>query len=201
LIRRKRDESVSEEPEVEIEVTPITEEYEIEETVETNIEETETVSPLETLQPQVQTQEVGIMSIVTKPVVKGWKAKLMWKTDGSYEEIGEAESCSIDIDMAIDDYLAIGQKQPIATVPGTITVSGTIDKAWVDAKTLSLFGASGDPTAVPVVFDIYAYRPDGRACIYIYNCYSESLSLDIPADDFLTESLDFRGQYFSYAGA
>jgi len=141
--------------------------------------------------------------VSTQPVIKGWKAKLLIDYgDGSYEEIGSAESVSIDIDMSIDEYLAIGKSQPIAIVPGAITVSGTIDKAWVDAKALKLFYGSGTwDTPSPVLFHIYAYQDiSGGPYIYVFNCYSESLSLDIPADDFLTESLDFRGQYFLYGG-
>jgi len=134
------------------------------------------------------------------PVLVGWKAKLLYSPGGAgdFEVIGEAESVSFDIDMDVMDYFAIGKKEPLAIEAGGVTCSGTIDKAWVDTKMLQLI--YGTPTEkLPVRFHIYAYQNvSGGPHIYFWNCYAESVSVDIPADGFMTESIDFRAEYFEY---
>jgi len=134
-----------------------------------------------------------------KPI-KGWQAILMIDTGTGFTTIGNAESVSIDIDVALDEYFAIGKIFPVTVAPGAETVSGSLDKAWVDTDMLELIYGGDPDNPIPLPqFHIFAYQNiSSGPQIYVWNCYAEALSVEIPADGFMTESLDFRGEYFTY---
>jgi hypothetical protein len=132
-------------------------------------------------------------------VYKGWKGKIMM--GDTLTEVGDATSVTIDIDQDTDEYLAIGKLQPICIVPGSIHITGSIEKAWVDSSLVKLFGINGTGDASSVRFTVYAYEANASGpYVYIWNCYSEKVSISMPADDFMTNSIDFRGEYFTYGG-
>jgi len=127
------------------------------------------------------------------PAIKGWRARIL--IDGT--EVGTAESASVDIDVALDEYFVIGKRQPYTIIEGAQTISGTLDKLWVDTQMLQLIGGGVTPQLTE--FDLTVMHTTGSPRIDIYNCKPETLSFDIPADGFVTESLDFRGEYFIYS--
>lgn len=134
-------------------------------------------------------------------IVKGWKAQIYWDPDrtGTYSQIGEAESVSMDIDASLDEYLAVGSKDVYAIVEGPVVLTGSLSRAWIDTQMLALiYGTGAD--RLQGGFDIYAYRAVAGEEVYIwaYDCKIESLSFDIPADGFLKEDVDFRATYWVY---
>jgi len=124
------------------------------------------------------------------PVIKGFKAELYM--DGT--KIGKAESVTIDIDMGLEEYYEVGSPWPIL-VQGPQVITGTIDKLWIDTDMLEMaVGTTKD--LVETTFNITVWHKDTKEPnIHLYFCRVETLSFDIPADGFVTESLDFRAEY------
>ena len=130
-------------------------------------------------------------------IYKGWKGKI--KLGGV--EVGDAASVSINVDQDTDEYLAIGNIFPIAIVPGALHITGTLERAWIDSGLIKLFGASGRNTPAFTTFDIYAYEQvTGGVYMYCYFCYLEKFSIDMPSDDFMKQTIDFKAAYFTYGG-
>ena len=131
-------------------------------------------------------------------VIKGWKAKIFSNAGGSYAQVGFAESASVDIDSPVDEYLAVGYFQPVAISEGPRVLSGTLSQAWVTNDYIRQM--YGDAQGAQSKWDIYFVRNETGYLYYIwaYQCLIETLSLDIPADGFIKEDIDFRATYFYY---
>jgi len=133
-------------------------------------------------------------------IVKGWRALIFATQTGTatYTKVGYAESATMDIDTPVDEYLVVGEFQPKDISEGPAVLSGSLTEAWVTTDRLSLvYGPLG---AGQTKWNIYAYENVSGQNVYVwaYHCLIESLSLDIPADGFLTSAIDFRATYWRY---
>jgi len=130
-------------------------------------------------------------------IVKGWRAKIFAAETATYSEIGYAESCSMSIDAPVDEYLVVGEFMPKDVSEGPAVLTGSLTQAWVNTDMLARLYGTGTGQ---VKWNIYAYEDVSGQKIYVwaYHCLIESLSLDIPADGFLTEAIDFRATYWRY---
>jgi len=135
---------------------------------------------------------------MTMSIYKGWKGKILLNTS----VVGDAASVSINVDQDTDEYLAIGNIFPIAIVPGALHITGSMERAWIDAGLISLFGVHGRQIPSLNTFDIYAYEAvDSGPYVYCYHCYLEKFSIDMPAEDFMKQTIDFKAAYFTYGGS
>jgi len=133
-------------------------------------------------------------------VIKGWKAEI-WSTatagGQTLYKIGYAESATVDIDSAVDEFLAVGEWSPVAIAEGPRILTGTLSEAWVDNTHVAFI--YGDVTThEQFKWQLYVYNTTNNLYIWAYDCLIESLSLDIPADGFLTQDVDFRATYWVY---
>lgn len=119
-------------------------------------------------------------------VFKGWKAKIL--IDGN--EIGYAESVSVEISTGVEPYYEIGSRSPATIVEGNEEITGSISKAWINTDYLTLCTGATGLTFFDLVFK--AGEASGAPWVYLYDCKFETGSLDIPQDGFLTEDYDFR---------
>jgi len=122
-------------------------------------------------------------------VYKGWNAKIL--IDGN--EIGFAESTSVEIATGLEPYYEIGNRQPATLIAGNEEITGSMSKAWVNTDYLNLV-APGNAALTEFDLVFKAGTAAGSPWIYCYNCKFETGSLDIPQDGFLTEDYDFRAQ-------
>ena len=127
-------------------------------------------------------------------IFKGWNARIYIQIPGgTWQEIGTAESVSLDIDTGIEPYYEIGSRTPATLVEGNEEITGSLSRAWVNVDYLTLLGAGG----VALREFNLCFRTGEPAgvtgpYVYVYGCKFESGSLDIPQDGFLTEDYDFR---------
>jgi len=129
-------------------------------------------------------------------VFKGWNAKIYIRTDAGWNEVGFAESVTLEIATGVEPYYGIGSRQPATLVEGNEEITGTLTRAWVNVDYLTLLGAGGAAlTEFDLLFkagEVAGFPASEQPWVYVYNCKFETGSLDVPQDGFLTEDYDFR---------
>ena len=127
-------------------------------------------------------------------VFKGWNARIFVRTGaGAWQQVGQADSVSIEIATGVEPYYGIGTRIPETLVEGNEEITGSMSRAWVNVDYLALLGAGGLAlTAFDLVFQAGVVAGVPGPWIYVYDCKFETGSLDIPQDGFLTEDYDFR---------
>jgi len=127
-------------------------------------------------------------------VFKGWNAKIYIRVGAAaWQEVGQAESVTLEIATGVEPYYGIGSRQPATLVEGNEEITGTLSRAWVNVDYLALMGAGGNAlTAFDLVFKVGATTTKTGPWVYVYSCKFETGSVDVPQDGFLTEDYDFR---------
>lgn len=127
-------------------------------------------------------------------VFKGWNAKIFVRVGAdAWQEVGQAESVTLEIATGVEPYYGIGSRQPETLVEGNEEITGTMSRAWVNVDYLTLLGAGGNAlTAFDLVFQAGATVGNVGPWVYVYDCKFETGSIDVPQDGFLTEDYDFR---------
>jgi len=126
-------------------------------------------------------------------IYKGWNAKIYIATDisdtGTWIEIGCAESVSVDINTNVELYYCIGDRDPYAVVPGNLEITGSMSRVWINCYYLNLLIDDDLPT-FQLIF--MAKNVATAPWLYLYDCYFETGTIDIPQDGILMEDYDFR---------
>ena len=120
------------------------------------------------------------------PAKRAWQGHII--KDGV--EIGFVEG-TITIDRGLQVFHELGSYDIAARREAAREVTGTIDHGFVD-KTAFMALATGSNLST---FQIKASTADGA--IYLSGCSIESYDFSIPADGWITESIDFRAKGFA----
>jgi len=132
--------------------------------------------------------------VVENLPTKGWNVKLT--LDGS--EVGYASSVSWDVATNIEEYYELGSPKPAVIVEGNYEVSGTLEKAFVDAPLLTLIAGSSGLNLGQTSLTLTATAPknveSGKEYyeITLSGVKLETVSNEFPQDGFLTDSIDFK---------
>lgn len=111
------------------------------------------------------------------------------------QQVGLAQSASVDVDTGMETLYEIGNPNPVANEPSSLEITGSIERIIGDAELFkkavpSYSGGKYTLTTFSLVFK--ASEGEGAPLISLTNCVAESGSFEIPVDDWLTESIDFR---------
>jgi hypothetical protein len=135
-------------------------------------------------------------------IFKGWQAQI-WMNDFN---IGNAESVNVTVDQDLESYYGVDNVNPIKIIPGDMTITGSMKKAWMNVYYLSLlckrsidqrtFGFDG---GIDPEFDLtfISAQPEigyPTPVIYLYNCRFTKGHVDIPQDGWLVEDYDFTAR-------
>lgn len=115
-----------------------------------------------------------------------WEGHLM--KAGS--EIGFANG-TISIDRGLQTFYSIGSYDVSARREAQREITGTIEHGFIDIATFATgaFGTVGNPS---LTFDISASMSDNA--IVLSGCSIESYDLELPADGWITETINFRAK-------
>jgi len=119
--------------------------------------------------------------------VKGWNAKVL--LDGV--QVGKCSTASVDFDTNLDEFYSIGY-QSAQVEEGTIRISGSMERLWIDNSLLSLLGGGGGLVSFELEFQI----TNGPSCV-LYACKLEKASINLDAEGYSTTPVDFRAETFS----
>jgi hypothetical protein len=123
--------------------------------------------------------------------------------------VGRLQRVTIAVSTDLKPFYEIGRRYPAHLRPGNIYVSGTADRAHVNGALLRLLlgdGAVSPPGAANFVqpaFNIIttaisSTRPDEFTKITVFGVKFESWHYQIPADDFVIESVKFQALRIAY---
>lgn len=124
-------------------------------------------------------------------VYRGKDAKII--IDGV--TVALAQSASVEVSTGLESLYEIGNPNPVVQELGEVEITGSLERIIGDA---SLFGKaipkSQGGKMVLTTFSVVFKASDasGAPMVSLTNCMAESGSIEIPVDDWLTESIDFR---------
>lgn len=104
-------------------------------------------------------------------------------------EVGFANG-SISIDRGLLTFYQVGTYDMTARREAKREITGTIEHGFIDIATFAT-GAFGT-VANPLTFDISASMSDNA--IVLSGCSIESYDLELPADGWITETINFRAK-------
>lgn len=126
-------------------------------------------------------------------VFKGWQAKIYF----SDLEIGTVTSMSLTYESPVEPYYEVENPNmiPVTSVDqlGLITISGSLEKAWMNIYYLQLLFGNNIPSIPNFEFDmrIVASTIAGSPIIYLYNCRFKKGTINITQSGWLKENYDF----------
>jgi len=117
--------------------------------------------------------------------------------------VGRLRNVTIAVASDLQPYYEIGRRYPTHLRPGTVSVSGTADRAHVNGALLRLLlgdGAVSPPDAANFIqpaFNLIATLtnpavPDQFTKLTVFGVKFESWGYVIPSDDFVMESVRFQ---------
>lgn len=122
--------------------------------------------------------------------------------------VGRATGVEVFVQTELEEFHEIGRRHPTQLRPGNIHISGSIGRAYINGALLrSLLGAGAlterqaEPYAQPS-FNIQLLvedpaTPGTSSTITVHGAKMENWAYNMPEDDFVMESLTFRGLFIS----
>lgn len=122
--------------------------------------------------------------------------------------VGRATGVEVYVQTELEEYHEIGKRHPAQLRPGNIGVSGKINRAYINGALLRLLLGQG---AVPErVSEPYAQpsfnmqlrvedpaTPGTNSTITVHGVKLENWAYNLPEDDFVMESVTFKGLFIS----
>ena len=126
-------------------------------------------------------------------IFKGWQAKIFIND----LEIGCCKNVNITYESSVEPYYSIDDPNmyQVTSVDqlGLVSISGTLNRAWVNPYYLRLLFGGNVPIIPNTEFDmvLQASEEAGSPMLYLYNCRFTKGTINIPANGWLEESYDF----------
>jgi hypothetical protein len=122
--------------------------------------------------------------------------------------VGRAIGVEVYVETELQEYHEIGRRHPSQLRPGNIHVSGKIDRAYINGALLRLLlGQGGVPerTAEPYPQPSFNVQlrvedpatPGTASTITVHGVKFVNWSYNLPEDNFVMESVTFRGLFIS----
>jgi hypothetical protein len=123
--------------------------------------------------------------------------------------VGRLRNVTINLTTDLRPFFEIGRRYPTHLRPGTVQTTGTIERAHVNGALLRLLlgdGATSPPGAANFVqpsFNIIATlkdpaRPDQQTKVIVFGARFAAWQYNIPADEFVMESVTFQALRVSF---
>lgn len=123
--------------------------------------------------------------------------------------VGRATGISVEVASKIQPFHEIGQRYASELRPGNVSITGTINRAYLNGAMLRLLlgeAADGRPAAswAQPSFNITllaenAAVPGVRSTITLHGVKIEQWNYNMPEDDFVMESAAFQALYLTVA--
>jgi len=122
--------------------------------------------------------------------------------------VGRASDVEVYVQTDLKAYHEIGKRHPAQLRPGNINVSGKIGRAYINGALLRLLLGKGalperekepypQPTFNLVVSVNDPAAPDTTSVLTIHGVKLENWVYSLPEDDFVMESVTFKGLFIS----
>jgi len=127
--------------------------------------------------------------------------------------IGRLTNLTISVSSAVEPFYEIGRRYPASLRPGTVSVTGSAERAFFNGALVRLLlgdGASSPPGAAAFVqpaFNVLATlrdaaRPDAFAKVTVFGVAFDSWSYDLGVGkDFVMEAVTFQAIRLGYEEA
>lgn len=125
---------------------------------------------------------------------KGWNVDIKKKTDTSTAVVGFAQSMSVSVAANAEAVRGVGHLFPTKVVEGPREVTGSLEKMYGDQRLWDATSSQG------TYFDLRAELSGGDT-IVTKGAKFDSWDIDIPQDDFLSESADFVATDITVSGS
>lgn len=124
--------------------------------------------------------------------------------------VGRAQGVVVYVQTELQEYHELGRRHAAQLRPGNIHVSGKINRAFINGALLRLLlgqGATVERVAEPYVQPSFNLQlllgdpatPGTRSTVTVYGVKLENWSYKLPEDNFVMESVTFKGLYISVA--
>lgn len=146
---------------------------------------------------------VLVLAVDDKTTPEGKAADSLVSQYGLSNAVGRLHNVAITVTSDLKPFYEIGRRYPTHLRPGVVQTSGTIERAHINGALLKLLlgdGATSPPGAANFVqpsFNIIATlkdpaRPAQQTKVIVFGARFASWTYNIPADDFVMESVSFE---------
>jgi hypothetical protein len=145
---------------------------------------------------------VLVLGVDDKNAPEGAAADALVSQYGLSNVVGRLRGVTIKVTSDVKPFYEIGRRYPTHLRSGVVETTGTIDRAHINGALIKLLlgdGANSPPGAANFVqptFNIIATlqdsaRPEQQTKIIVFGAKFSSWNYNIPADDFVMESVTF----------
>jgi hypothetical protein len=122
--------------------------------------------------------------------------------------VGRATGVEVCVQTELEEYHEIGKRHPAQLRPGNIHVSGRLERAYINGALLRLLlgqGAVPERVAEPYPQPSFNMQlrvedpatPGTASTITVHGVKLENWAYNLPEDDFVMESVTFKGLFIS----
>ena len=122
--------------------------------------------------------------------------------------VGRLQNVEVRVENELRPYHEIGKRFPTELRPGNINVYGSAERAHINGAMLRLLLGDGAQSPPPVsaipqpTFNVVVNMknpavPDSGSKLVVFGVKFESWNFQLPEDDFIMESVTFRGMRVS----
>lgn len=122
--------------------------------------------------------------------------------------VGRATGVEVYVETELEAYHEIGRRHPAQLRPGNINVSGRIERAYINGALLRLLLGSGavtervdepypQPSFLLQLLVEDPATPGTTSTITVHGVKLENWAYNLPEDDFIMESVTFKGLFIS----
>lgn len=122
--------------------------------------------------------------------------------------VGRATNVEVHVETELELFHEIGKRHPAVLRPGNINISGKIGRAYINGALLRLLLGKGalvareaEPYPQPsfnVMLDLKDPAvPDNSSTLTIHGVKFENWAYNLPEDDFVMESVTFKGLFIT----
>ncbi len=133
-------------------------------------------------------------------VYKGWNVDVRMGTEVtgtvSTELVGKAQSMSVEISNSVEAIHGIGSREPCAVREGPVEISGSLERMYFDERLFDVINPGTETSYLTLQGDI----EEGDRVIECQGVKFDSWSVDMPQDDFVSESVDFQATAITIKG-
>ena len=128
----------------------------------------------------------------------------------SLSPVGRATNVEVKVESELKAFHELGQRYPTDLRPGNVNISGTIERAYINGALLKLFlgdAATARPqgTFLSPTFDLVLKLENPGistedkivSTVTVHGVKFENWNYKIPEDDFVMESVSFKGLWIS----
>jgi hypothetical protein len=146
---------------------------------------------------------VLVLAVDDKSTPEGKAADALVSQYALSNAVGRLRNVTVNVTSDLKPFYEIGRRYPTHLRPGVVQTFGTIERAHINGALLKLLlgdGATSPPAAgnfVQPAFNIISTlkdpaRPDQQTKVIVFGARFSAWSYNIPADDFVMESVSFQ---------